>query len=107
MIALLEEKIDSEKFKRWIRARQIGGMSLDDWSYAFGVVTDYLEEVMKMRIAAIEEELRKLPADELDRLIESLDYSCKKLPEPLIQEMGLRTLWNVVKIVKMNKKGGE
>jgi hypothetical protein len=82
-------------------------MSLDDWVYAFGIVTDYLEEVMKMKIAAIEDALGRLPVEDLDRLAESLDYSCRKLPEPLIQEMGLRTLWNLVKIVKMQKKGAQ
>lgn len=57
-----------------------------------------------MKIAAIEEALGKLSPEDLDRLIESLDFDCKKLPEPLIQEMGLRTLWNVARIVKMKKK---
>lgn len=57
-----------------------------------------------MRIAALQEHLKKLSEQELDELISALELSCRRLPEQIIQEMGLRTLWNVVKIVKMDKK---
>lgn len=58
-----------------------------------------------MRIAAIEEFLGKLSQEDLAVLDDALDVACKKLPEQLIQELGLRTLGAIVKISKM-KKGG-
>ena len=58
-----------------------------------------------MRLAALEESLKKLSSSEMDELLSALDVSCKKLPEQLIQEMGLRTLLNFAQLVK-DKKGG-
>ena len=52
-----------------------------------------------MRLAALEESLEKLSLVELTELISALDVCCKKLPEQLIQEMGLRTLWKFSQIV--------
>lgn len=51
-----------------------------------------------MRIAALEEGLRAKTPEELEAMVAALDVLCNKLPEQLIQEMGLRTLRDLVKL---------
>jgi len=60
----------------------------------------------KMRIAELEIDLQKKSLEDLKELGQALDTSCNKLPEKMIQEMGLRTLRDLVKI-QLSKKGGK
>lgn len=57
-----------------------------------------------MRVAALEEALRANTPEDLDKMISALDLLCEKLPEQLIQENGLRTLRELTKLAKLNKK---
>jgi hypothetical protein len=59
-----------------------------------------------MRIAALEESLKKSSVEDLERLVAALDTGCALLPEQLIQELGLRTLAALTRLVVQDKKKG-
>jgi hypothetical protein len=59
-----------------------------------------------IKLPVLEEKLRSLPVEDLDRLVEAADVFCNKLPEQLILELGMRTLRDLVKLqISARKKG--